>query len=84
VPTYFDIVMKVKTVRDERTEQMLDIIRGGAFIDFSTIFKGQIHNPWGALMNTTRNGINTVGSWYESNGQRIQAAIEDIIERVGH
>ena len=81
-PVYFDIVMKVKKARDETTSKMLDIIRDGAYIDFSTIFNDQIKNPWSALSNSIKNKTNNFASWYESNMTKIQIAIDDLIKKM--
>ena len=81
-PTYFDIVLKVKNTRDEITSKLIDIIREGAYIDFSTIFNDQINNPWGSLFNSTQNGKNTFASWYEKNEAKIQSSINKLLDKM--
>ena len=81
-PVYFDIVMKLKEARDETTSKMLDIIRDGAYIDFSTIYNSQIGSPWDALYASTQRGSNNFASWYESNEPKIRIAIEKLIENM--
>ena len=81
-PTYFDIVLKLKEARDETTSKMLDIIRDGAYIDFSTIFNAQLGGPWGALTGSIMGKTNNFASWYEKNAPRIQKAMDTLLEKM--
>jgi len=81
-PVYFDIVLKIKNARDETTSKLIDIIRDGAYIDFSTIYNEQIGSPWHALSNSTQNGTNTFASWYEKNEPKIKSGIDTLIQKI--
>ena len=43
---YFEVAMKVKYSRDDISSQMLDIVRGGAYLNFASIYNESIGNPW--------------------------------------
>jgi len=81
-PVYFDVMMKIKFARDETSSKIIDIIRESAYIDFSTLYNDSINNPWGILNDMIGSSTNNVASWYEKNEQKIQLAIENLIEKM--
>ena len=77
-PAYYDVVLTRKFARDEESEEMLDIIFNsrvydiGAVYSFSGIFLSFID----LSLNFDRN----VSSFYEARVDRMQAAIDKVVE----
>jgi len=81
-PVYFDVLLKVKFARDEVTSKMIDLIRESAYIDFSILFNESINNPWGTMYELVGKKSNNFASWYGSNNEKIQLAIEKLLDQM--
>ncbi|MCL1793967.1 MAG: extracellular solute-binding protein [Oscillospiraceae bacterium] len=82
MPAYFDVMMKIKFARDEQTEKILDIIRGSAYMDFSTLYDSSINSPWNMFYDLLGKKSTDFASWYEKNEPKIQSGIDNLIQKM--
>ena len=73
LPTYFDIILTVKSTRDVESEEMIPIIRN------SSRFMEQIINFDGSKIVTAENG-NTLSSYIASNKDKWDLKLETLTE----
>jgi hypothetical protein len=78
LPAYYDIALKGKLVRDEESEEMLDLIFGSKVFDLGWIY--QIGNYNEEIMNQLRNNRRDFTSMYERGHGRAERNIERINE----
>jgi hypothetical protein len=64
---YFEVAMKVKYSRDDISSQMLDIVRGGAYLNFASIYNESIGNPWFVMRILMGAKSKDFASWYAKN-----------------
>ncbi|MBR2447142.1 MAG: hypothetical protein IKB28_10840 [Clostridia bacterium] len=78
IPTYYDLVLKRKTIRDEESAQMLDIIFSNRIYDLSCFYERI------GLMHTFQEAINSKTNNFSSNYQsRLKKAEKEIRHIVG-
>jgi hypothetical protein len=78
LPAYYDIALKGKYVRDEESEEMLDLIFGSKVFDLGWIY--QIGNYNEDIMNQLRNNRKDFVSMYERGLNRAERKAEQINE----
>lgn len=82
-PVFFDIVLDVKSARDEETLKMLDIIRNGAYMSFETAYSSSVSNVSEMMYNIVWQQKSTYfASWYEKNEGKISESINKFIEKI--
>lgn len=78
IPTYYDLVLKRKTIRDEESAQMLDIIFSNRIYDLACFYERI------GLMHTFQEAINSKTNNFSSNYQsRLKKAEKEIRHIVG-
>jgi hypothetical protein len=78
LPAYYDIALKGKYVRDEESEEMLDLIFATKVFDLGWIYQIGHYNE--EIMNQLRNMRKDFTSMYERNFGRAERAIDRINE----
>ena len=80
IPTYYDLVLKRKTIRDEESAQMLDIIFSNRIYDLSCFYEriGLMHVFQAAINAKTNNFAST----YKSSLKKAEKEIERIVRKV--
>lgn len=74
IPTFYDVILTVKTTRDTDSEEMISIIRNGArFMDENYLTSGTI-------LDMARKGQNTLSSNYAAYGDTWNDKLDDIID----
>ena len=79
IPTYYDLVLKRKTIRDEESAQMLDIIFSNRIYDLSCFYEkiGLMHVFQGAINTRTNNFSST----YKSALTKAEKELERIVRK---
>jgi len=84
LPAYYDIALKGKYVRDEESEEMLDLIFATKVFDLGWIYQIGAYNE--DIMNQLRNNKKDFASMYdkglnkaERNMEKINEAIDEIL-----
>lgn len=79
IPTYYDLVLKRKTIRDEESAQMLDIIFSNRIYDLSCFYEkiGLMH----VFQNAVNEKNNTFSSNYQSSVSRAEKEIAKIVRK---
>ena len=73
VPTYYDVVLKTKTSRDEESAEMIDIIRDSLTFDLGHLF-----------VNLVRNNSTDLASKYAGAEKAAQSALEEMLAAYGY
>lgn len=81
IPEYYDIYVKVRNTRDEEAKEMLDLIFATRVYDLGEFFQfGAFNSAFLRIWtNHTTEGVATLYQQYDA---RVQAAIEEFIEKV--
>ena len=78
-PAYYEVALKVKYSRDDRTSQLLDLISASAYTNFGYVYSSTI-----AGMGTMRSFIsansNNFASWYAAKADAAQAGLDKLVE----
>ena len=85
-PAIYDTALKVKTVRDEDSAEMLDLLIETRHYDLSTAFEQYSAFPF-TPAKCFRNNLNSgvefkVASWYESQESAAQAALDEFLDSI--
>lgn len=80
IPTYYDLVLKRKTIRDEESAQMLDIIFSNRIYDLSCFYEkiGLMHVFQSAVNERT----NSFSSKYSNAVSRAQKELGKIVKKI--
>lgn len=80
IPTYYDLVLKRKTIRDEESAQMLDIIFSNRIYDLSCFYEkiGLMHTFQEAINSRTNN----FSSNYQSRLKKAEKEIKHIVNKI--
>ncbi|MBO7297181.1 MAG: hypothetical protein J6V39_07960 [Clostridia bacterium] len=80
IPTYYELVLKRKTVRDEESAQMLDIIFSNRIYDLACFYEqiGLMHLFQGAINGRT----NSFSSKYSSATKKAEKELIRIVKRI--
>ena len=80
MPAYYDIQLQTITTRDEESGEMLNIIFSNRTYELGQLFfSGQVFDPFNTMARAN-NG--DVGSYIDRNADRIETAIERVVERL--
>ena len=82
-PAYFEVALKVKYSRDDKSAQMFDLIREGVTFDFGRLYAGATGVTLGSA--DMKNAITQDSGWasvYASKKDAAKAAIDSFIESV--
>ena len=78
-PAYYDVVLNGKTVRDEESREMLDIIFDNVETDYAQMYK------WAGFDSTLISVMTTsvdISSTFDSNRKAVEAAISEFLENI--
>ena len=80
IPTYYELVLKRKTIRDEESAQMLDIIFSNRIYDLSCFYEriGLMHTFQEAINGRTNN----FSSNYQSRLKKAEKEIGHIVNKI--
>ena len=79
IPAMYDVALKVRGARDERSIEVIDMIANSAVIDFGFVYAG--HSGMGfTLSNLMGNKNNNFASFYAANKESWENRINEIIE----
>ena len=81
MPTYFEIVLKVKYAKDEQTSQMLDIMYDTVVFDFGQIFNGEL-GALTALKNVVVSKNNNYMSIYKATSAIYAKKLNQLVEGI--
>ena len=77
-PAYYEIALKVKYSRDDKTAQMLDLINASATTNFGYVYFASIAGV-PSLRAFVNVGANDFTSWYKKNEEKAIAGLEKVI-----
>ena len=75
---YFQTCLQDKYARNEKTVEMLRVIRDSLYVDDEHLYKSALGNSIYIMRELLNSGSNTPASWYESNRSTIEAAIQNL------
>lgn len=78
-PAYYDVVLNGKTVRDDESSEMLDIIFDNVETDYAQMYK------WAGFDSTMISVMTTsvdIASTFDSNRKAVEAAISEFLENI--
>lgn len=86
IPTYYDVVLKGRTTKDDESSEMLDIIRDHMSFDFAFAHITALDFMWTSFGNTLmkvestsyKTAYDTYSSSYEANLQKVMDAYWDV------
>lgn len=77
-PAYYEVALKVKYSRDDKTAQMLDLINDSAFTNFGYVYASMMDSlPY--FRSFVKAGATDYTSWYKSKEAAALAALEKIV-----
>ena len=79
IPAYYDVVLKVKTARDEDSADMLDIIKESVTVDFAYAYGIELDNM-ANIFYMAYNAENGFASLWESQKESAEAKLEALLE----
>ena len=80
LPAYYDITLKSKLVRDDESQEMLDLIFANRLYDIGQIF------GWGqasSFFHGLHSGTNNLASYWEKNEAKIQKEMDKTLDALG-
>lgn len=77
---YYETCLQDKYTRNEKSVEMLRVIRENLYIDDEHLYNGIIGTPLYVFREVLSSGNNTPASWYEENTSKIKAAIASTAE----
>ncbi len=80
VGTYFDTALKGKYSRDEKTAEMLDLILGNAFFDFTFVNEAATDHIVMWFFNQAADGVEGITGAYESNRVNFEEKLTKLLE----
>ena len=84
VPTYYDVVLKTKTSRDEESAEMIDIIRDSLTFDLGYLCSTSLNGLGHIFVNLVRNNSTDLASKYASAENAAQAALQEMLAAYGY
>jgi len=84
VPTYYDVVLKTKTSRDEESAEMIDIIRDSLTFDLGYLCSTSLNGLGHLFVNLVRNNSTDLASKYASAEKAAQSALEEMLAAYGY
>ena len=81
IPTFYDVVLKGRTTKDEQSIAMLDLIRDNLYFDFGLAHTSSLGNIWSLFGQTLSKGTSTsFKSSYDSNASIFEEKLATVIE----
>ena len=80
VGTYFDTALKGKYSRDEKTAEMLDLILGNAFFDFTFVNEAATDHIVMWFFGQAASGLEGITGAYESNRVNFEEKLKTLLE----
>ncbi len=84
VPTYYDVVLKTKTSRDEESAEMIDIIRDSLTFDLGYLCSTSLNGLGHLFVNLVRNNSTDLASKYAGAEKAAQSALEEMLAAYGY
>lgn len=84
VPTYYDVVLKTKTSRDEESAEMIDIIRDSLTFDLGYLCSTSLNGLGHLFVNLVRNDSTDLASKYAGAEKAAQSALEEMLAAYGY
>jgi len=84
VPTYYDVVLKTKTSRDEESAEMIDIIRDSLTFDLGYLCSTSLNGLGHLFVNLVRNNSTDLASKFASAESAAQTALQQMLEAYGY
>lgn len=84
VPTYYDVVLKTKTSRDEESAEMIDIIRDSLTFDLGYLCSTSLNGLGHIFVNLVRNNSTDLASRYAGAEKAAQSALEEMLAAYGY
>lgn len=81
IPEYYDIYVKVRNTRDEEAKDMLDLIFATRVYDLGEFFQFGTFNS-AFLRIWTNNTTESIATLYQQYDSKVQASIDDFIDKV--
>ena len=81
-PVYYETVLKTKLVRDEDSQNMIDILRAGLVLDPGAVFAIQLERA-GFLTRDCVEHKRSYASYYKSKQQVFETAMENFVANFG-
>lgn len=81
IPQYYDVVLKGRTVRDDESGAMLDIIRDHLYFDFGFVYSLSLDYIYSTFGNLIKTKDRTFVSVYAASADKYAAKLADIIEK---
>jgi len=78
-PAYYEIALKVKYSRDDKTAQILDLISDSASTNFGYVFSSTL-NYLGTLRDLMKQKTTDFSSWYAKKESTGQAGLQKLID----
>ena len=78
-PAYFEVALKVKYSRDDKTSQVLDLISDSAYTNFGYVFSSTI-GGLGTMRSLISAQTTDFSSWYAGLKDSAQAGIDKLVE----
>ena len=81
IPTYYDVVLKGRTTKDERDIPMLDIIRDNLGFDFAFAHLTALDFMWTSYgQNLLTEASTSFLPQYEKNAEKYQTKLEEVMD----
>ena len=81
-PVFFDIVLDIKTARDDESLEMLNIIKDGSRLTFDIINNNLISNAGMFIVNMMQGKNRDFVSWYDKNNEKITNTIDKMVAKM--
>jgi len=79
MPVYYDTVIKSKLIRDNDSEEMLDLIREGIVVDMGALIYSHGQNPLNSIGYYLADEANQFTSFYAANVEIFKQYLTDIV-----
>jgi len=78
-PAYFEVALKVKYSRDDKTSKVLDIISESAYTNFGYVYASQL-NGLGYMRSLASAQTKDFASWYAGLEETAKAGLDKLVE----
>lgn len=80
IPTYYDVALKDKYIRDAETAEMLDIVVETQYFDFMDVYYEDLGNTSDLLASYALFGGSSLASTFESRRNQLETQLENLYE----
>ena len=81
-PAFFDVALKNRYSRDQKTAEMMDLIEQSILINFESLYNESIGNPWFVLRTLIPQKNNSFSSFWASKSKVIAKSLEKAVEKI--